>query len=147
MSLVHLSQIEADRLIGLEKMRVDTKIWLFPKPGDIVHVPLSSTDKKESFILDVRRGRIALKATYQERAFVVVPLIRVDIGGPPHRNPDDVEVPSPHIHIYREGYGDKWAHPLPAGEFRDPSDLWETLLDFMAYCKIVDTPDFQKSLF
>lgn len=148
MTLFELSQSEADALIKVEKMRIDNKIWDFPSPGESVHVNLASTDKKESFILDVQRGRIALaKATYQTRVHVVIPLVRIDVGGRPHRNPDDVEVPSPHIHLYREGYGDQWAYPLPFSDFPTPSDLWSTLYDFMSYCNIIEPPEFQRGLF
>jgi hypothetical protein len=62
------------------------------------------------------------KCTYQERYAVIEILLRLDIDGPPHQNPDGVDVPCPHLHVYREGYGAKWAMPLPA-DFTNPSDL------------------------
>lgn len=146
MPIYDLTQAEADALIAMEKVKVDNKLWNFPSAGDSVHVPLLSADSKESFILDVRRGRIAFqKATYQNRAYEVIPLLRLDINGPPHRNPDDEEIPSPHLHIYREGYGDKWAFSLPQ-TIKNTNDLWETLYDFMGYCNISDFPRFQKTL-
>jgi hypothetical protein len=37
--------------------------------------------------------------------------MRLDLDGPPHRNPDDQEIPCPHLHIYRAGYGDSGPSP------------------------------------
>lgn len=146
--MIELSQQEADALIQIEKSKIDNKIWGFPSPGDSIEIPLVSLDKKLKFILDIERGKIALKkAKYQNRAFQIFPLVRVDVGGAPHRNPDDTEVPSPHIHVYREGYGDKWAYPLPVQDFPQPDDLWATLYDFFQFCNIIEPPDFQNSLF
>lgn len=147
MAAIELPQEEADELIAMEKFRTSRRLWEFPQPGEGVHIPLISADHKHDFILDFQRGRINLKkATYQNRVYQVVPLVRLDVGGQPHRNPDDVEVPGPHIHLYREGYGDKWAFPLPP-EFTDPSDLALTLEQFLWYCNVVDAPEFLPSLF
>ena len=68
------------------------------------------------------------------------------LGGPPHRNPDGEEIGTPHIHVYREGYGDKWALPLPA-DFRSVADLGTTLDDFLRYCNVTRPPRIQKGLF
>jgi hypothetical protein len=147
MSALELTQEEADAFIAMEKVKINRDIWHFPPPGDTRHIPLLSVDHKHSFILDIQRGRIDLKkATFQNRVHQVVPLVRVDVGGRPHRNPDDEEIPSPHIHVYREGYGDKWAYPLPLDVFTDPSDLTLTLHQFMCYCNIVDPPEIQPAL-
>lgn len=99
-------------------------------------------------MLDLRRGRIDLaKATYQNRGRHVVVLVRLDFGGAPHRNPDGTEIGSPHLHLYREGFGDKWAIPVPSGPFGDLSDPWRTLMDFMQYCNIVEVPTIRRGLF
>jgi hypothetical protein len=72
------------------------------------------------FLLDVTLYQIKLtKATFQNRARAVIILYRLDIDGAPHRNPDDQEVPCPHLHVYREGFGDKWATPAPTDKFPD----------------------------
>lgn len=145
---INLTQTEADALIALEKHRVDDQPYDYPGMGGSITVPLVSVDKREDFLLDVSRGRIDLKkGTYQTRARHIVVLVRLDFGGQPHRNPDDVEVPSPHLHIYREGYGDKWAFPVPREEFPNMGDLWQTLEDFMRYCNVTEPPFIRKGLF
>jgi hypothetical protein len=143
-----LTQTEADALIALAKQRIDTTMWDYPDLGGRLSVPLVSTNRREQFILDLRRGRIDLaKCTYQNRGRQVVVLVRIDFGGTAHRNPDGEEIGSPHLHVYREGYGDKWAVPAPTDRFGDPSDPWQTLEDFMRYCNIVDPPAIRRGLF
>jgi hypothetical protein len=109
---------------------------------------VKSEDGREAFIIDVnRKGKIKIsKCTYQERYQSIEILLRLDIDGPTHENPDGAEVPCPHLHIYKEGFAAKWAHALPAGEFTDTSDLASTLKDFLRYCKVRDIPDVQRGV-
>lgn len=148
MSRTDLLQAEADALIALAKVKVSDELYDYPGTGGSIMVPLTSEDKREDFLLDIYRGRIdLLKGTYQNRAQQVIVLVRVDFGGAPHRNPDGSEVPCPHLHLYREGFGDKWAAPLPSEIFTNIDDLWQTLEDFMQFCNIVDRPSIVKGLF
>lgn len=142
-----LKQAEADALLALEKRGVDSQTWDYRDFGGAITVPLISMDRRERFILDLRRSQINLaKGTYQNRARQVVILVRLDFGGSPHRNPDGKRVESPHLHLYREGFDDKWAFQVPE-RFMDLSDSWRTLGDFMAYCNIVEPPSIGRSLF
>lgn len=147
MADIHLTQAEADALIVMEKRRLDEQRHSYPTSGSLV-VPLQSVDKREQFLLDISRGRIdLLKGKYQTRARQVVVLVRLDFGGAPHRNPDDQEIGSPHLHLYREGYGDKWAVPVPIEHFPRTSDLWGTLEDFLRYCRVTNPPHIDQGLF
>jgi len=147
MAEINLTQAEADLLLALEKQRKDEDEWDYPGLGGYLHIPLISTDKRENFFLDVERSSINLsKGKYQNRARQVVVLARIDFGGAPHRNPDDKEVPCPHLHLYREGYADKWAIPLPPEQFPSPTDPWQTLHDFMRYCNISLPPTIRRGL-
>ena len=80
------------------------------------------------------------KCTYQERYAVVEVLVRLDLDGPPHENPDGAVLPCPHLHLYKEGFADKWAYPLPAGAFADTTNLTKTFLDFLKYCNVQNIP-------
>lgn len=145
---VNLTQSEADALIAMEKHRENDDTYDYPGMGGSITIPLVSPDKREDFLLDVTRGRIDLKkGTYQNRARHIVILVRLDFGGQPHRNPDDEEVASPHLHIYREGFGDKWAFPVPSDKFPNMNDLWLALEDFMRYCNVTEPPDIRRGLF
>jgi hypothetical protein len=144
----NLSQADADALIAMEKHRANDERHNFPMGGQSLILPLHSPDRREGFLLDLSRARIDLaKVKMQNRARQVVVLVRLDLAGAPHRNPDDSEVPCPHLHLYREGYGDRWAMPLPVDRFSDPSNAWETLARFMAYCNITQPPHIERGLF
>ena len=68
MADIHLTQSEAEALIAMEKHRVGDEHYDYPTSGTLV-VPLQSPDKREQFLLDIRRGRIdLLKGKYQARA-------------------------------------------------------------------------------
>ena len=60
MANIALTQAEADGLLAMEKHRVDDKVWSLPHSGGSVTIPLVSVDGRESFLLDLRRGRINL---------------------------------------------------------------------------------------
>lgn len=65
MADVNLTQAEADALTAMEKRRSDETEWRYPDLGGSVTIPLVSMDRRESFLLDLRRGRIDLtKGTY-----------------------------------------------------------------------------------
>jgi len=143
-----LTQAEADALIAMEKHRISEDRSDFPIGGQSVVLQLQSSDKREHFLLDLSRGRIdLLKVKMQNRARQVVVLVRLDLGGAPHRNPDGEEIPAPHLHVYREGYGDKWAFPVPADRFAKTNDVWATLEDFMRFCNITQPPHIDRGLF
>jgi hypothetical protein len=145
---VNITQAEADFLIAMEKHRLDDQMWVFPGPGERLSIPLTSQDKREDFVLDVTRSQIKLtKATYQNRVRQAIILMRLDIDGPPHRNPDESEVPCPHLHIYREGYGDKWAVVAPPGIYNPTMNLFSLFQAFMGHCNITVPPEFQMGLF
>ena len=123
-------------------------MWVFPEPGGRLAIALTSADKRENFALDITRAQIKLtKATYQTRARQAIILMRLDLDGPPHRNPDGQEICCPHLHVYREGYGDKWAIPAPPGRYPDPQNLFATLDSFMRHCNVTDPPQIEKDMF
>lgn len=144
---MELSENEIDVLLKTEKHCIETKKYSFPQLGGKISIPLFSENKQEEFLLDISRSRIEVsKTTYQNRARKTIILLRLDIGSAPHRNPDGQEISSPHLHIYKEGYGDKFAYPLPK-EFNLCSDSIDYLNTFMDYCNIVLKPNIDIGLF
>lgn len=142
------TQAEADALLAVLKERLDDSEWQFPGPIPSVRIPLASRHGSERFVLDLNRGRInVLKRTYQTRGRQVVILARLDLVGAPHRNPDGTEIACPHLHLYREGYEDKWAIPVPRDLFSDLSNRQRTLDEFMAYCNVVKPPVIHPGVF
>ncbi len=143
-----LTQAEANALMELEKRRGGEDELNYPDFGRKITVPLISTDRRESFLLDLQRSQINLaKCTYQNRGRQIVVLVRLDLGTTPHRNPNGEEIGSPHLHIYRERFGDKWAYPPCPDRFADLEDPWQTLFDFMQFCNVVESPVIRRRLF
>jgi hypothetical protein len=134
-------------LLQLNKLLVKGGTIDFPCSGSAQELEVKSLDGEEAFLIDInRRGRIKIsKCTYQERYHVIEILLRLDIDGPTHQNPDGTEVPCPHLHIYREGYADKWAQPIPA-DFTNPADLIATLREFLVYCRVQNIPGINRPL-
>ena len=148
MASVGLNQMEADALLALAKYRTDATERKYPDFGGRTTIPLASQDQRERFLLDLRRARIDLaKGTYQNRARQVVILARLDFASAPHRNPDGQDIGSPHLHLYREGFDDKWAFPIPTNHFSHLTDPWETLQDFMRFCNVIEPPFIRRGLF
>ena len=74
-------------------------------------------------------------------------LLRLDIDGPPHRNPDGEEIPCPHLHTYREGFGVKWAIPAPIHRYPNTLDLLSTFEAFLLECNIIGPLRVERGLF
>lgn len=147
MPSINLPQTLADALIAMAKRKTDDTEWRFPYTGGKSIIPLESLDGRESFFLDLYRGRINLaKNTFQNRARRSVILARLDVDGPPHRNPDDEEIPAPHLHIYRAGYGDKWAVTAPFDHFPNLGSTELSLRDFMRFINVTDPPNIRREL-
>jgi len=142
-----LTQSEADALLALEKHYRGEAHFIFPSYGGELRIPLKSTDNREEFSLDIWRSSISLtRNKFQNRARKSIVLVRVDIGGANHRNPDGTEVPCPRIHIYRSGFADKWAEPL-SSVLSNTENQQDILREFMDFCHIVSKPIIQEDLF
>lgn len=141
-----LTQAEADILIAMAKIFADARAIAIP-PGVDDTRELIGADPKERFLLDIWRSTFRLsKFRLQTRGRQIIVLVRLDIGGAPHTNPDGTRLPGTHLHIYREGYEDKWAQPIDPARFRDLADIRLAFEDFCGVCNIAGIPPFQPSL-
>lgn len=142
-----ISKAEIEYLLNLEQNCKSSQKYIFPSLGGKIEIELSSTDKKEDFLLDVWRSHIDLTRTkFQNRARNTIPLVRLDINSAPHKNPDGEQLAGTHLHIYKEGYNDKFAYSLP-GEFTDCKSPGDFLEKFMDYCHIIKKPIIEEDLF
>jgi hypothetical protein len=138
-----LTQSEADALILMAKSFEGSAPISIPPGADETH-DLIGADRHERFLLDIWRGKIRLsKLKCQTRGRKVIVLVRLDVDGAPHTNPDGSQLPGTHLHLYKEGYDDKWANPIDPTRFGKLGDVQQTLRDFCAYCNIDNLPPFQ----
>lgn len=115
-------------------------------PGTDQTREMTGEDRREHFLLDIWRGTLRLsKVKHQTRGRKVVVLVRLDIDGAPHTNPDGTKLGGSHLHVYREGYEDKWAGEIDPADFANTSDMQTAFEDFCRYCNI-EVPPFQGEL-
>lgn len=151
-----LTQDEAERLIAMEKRFEDVvDFLLLPESGQNLTIPIASLDGQESFLLDVRQGRLRegeppfegwrLQLRYGNQV-----LVRLETGGPTHTNPKQApnrrlsiyagyRIPTPHMQIYVEGEHHLWAFPPPP-EFTALNNIAVTWREFLSYCNLIETP-------
>lgn len=144
-----LSQEDVEYLLELVKVLSGTSSITLPTPGKSLELDVVAKESKERFVIDVnRKGTINVKkATFQTRYQKSIVLLRLDIEGSPHRNPNEEVIPCPHIHVYKEGYGASWAYPLEKEIITDTSDLLQVLIDFLKYNNVNKVPPiYQQSL-
>ncbi len=149
-----LTQDEADQLFGMEKAFVSAETIEFNMAAAFQQThDLHSRDRRELFLLDIERGvRNRARLKYQTRARRTIVLARIDISGKAHRNLSNYphrpgeRFTGVHIHLYREGFGDRVAYlpeDLPA--FKVPGQLHDLnwLTAFLDFCNIIDRPLIQ----
>jgi hypothetical protein len=107
-----------------------------------------SLTTKDVFILDYYIGSIQInKFTYNKRFRKTIPMVRFDSAGR-HTNPDGQFFDGPHIHVYKEGYDDKFAFPISIiGINVGSCDKTTVLNNFLKYCNINNCPPMQNILF
>jgi hypothetical protein len=103
-----LTQAEADQLMKVSKHFIRPPAAITVPPGVDDTYELAGPDGREVFLLDVWRGTLRLsKLKFQNRVRTAVILVRLDVDGAPHTNPDGSNLPGTHLHLFKEGYEDK----------------------------------------
>ncbi len=155
-----ISQLDADFFFGMEKIPEEVKEYQFPGSGQKLTLAYTSSDRRENFLFDIYRGSICItKVTYQNRVRKAFILRRLDLDGAVHVNPEVESVPlsflapfngkeiqTPHLHVYVEGYGEKWAVPADSLLAVEGKDIYEVMIDFFKYCHVNQLPNIIKTL-
>ncbi len=155
-----ITQQEADFFFGMEKYPENNREYQFPNSGGKLILSFTSADKHEKFLFDIYRGSIKItKVVYQNRVRKAYILRRSDFDGAPHLNPEveavplqllephnGKEIPSPHIHLYVEGFGEKWAVPAELLLPISGKDIYEIMEEFFRYCNVKQLPKITKTL-
>jgi hypothetical protein len=143
-----ITQTEFDFLIKLEKVFDDpeTPIQLGPAP---IHWSrqLNATTNKEAFLFDFYRGSFELcRYTYNKRYRQTIILLRYESGGR-HTNPDGQSFEGPHVHLYREGFGDKFAFPYTEIGVVEGDSMEGVFNKIMYFCNVKRFPSVELSMF
>lgn len=155
-----ITQQDADFFFGMEKFPEEDKEYQFPGSGQNLILSFVSADKRENFLFDIFRGSIKItKVVYQNRVRKSYVLRRLDFDGAAHPNPEVEKVPlpllelyngkeisTPHIHLYVEGFAEKWAVPAEVLLSVDGKDIYEIMIDFFRYCNVKQLPKIEKTL-
>lgn len=144
-----LTDTEVQRLIRLSKKFADTTEVTVPPSGAFEHSSeLVAVEEREAFLLDVSRHAIRItRCKSQTRYARNIILLRVELDGPPHVNPDGTDVGPSHVHVYKEGYDDRWAYPLSNyPEFLQCSTLVDLVRSFCRYCGVVSVIPYQEGV-
>lgn len=135
-----LTDKEFKNIMAMKKNFIDSDIKIC-KIGENISYDLISNDNTRKFKLDIdrRNGRISLNKLKIQNRTDNICLIRIDIDSPPHINPDGFITSRNHIHLYKEGYGLKWAVDLKNFHsiyFKNISIFNSLFIDFCSYCNI-----------
>jgi hypothetical protein len=139
-----LTQAEADQFMQMVKHFVRPPATITIPPGVDDTYELAGPNEREIFLLDVWRGTLRLsKLKFQNRVRTAIVLVRLDVDGAPHTNPDGQRFSGTHIHLFKEGYDDRWAYPVDAKSFPVLTDPGKTFHDFCSFCRIESPPAVQ----
>lgn len=144
-----LTQSEFDQLVHIEKIfKENSSLTLGPAPikwtRDII-----SSDRKETFLLDFIRGSLEIKKyTYNKRYRQSIVLLRICSTGR-HSNPQILGgecFNGPHVHVYKEGYGDKVAYSINTIGINDGFTMDGALKALLDYFNVIAQPSIQTTI-
>ncbi len=142
-----ITQMEFEFLLAQEEeFNLLDPIKLGPAPQQWVR-QIKSIETKDIFLLDFYRGSFELtKYTYNNRYRQSIILLRYDSKGR-HTNPDGELLDGPHVHIYREGFNDKFAFPISEVGV-DLVDTMEIVLaKILRFCNVNKIPSIEVPMF
>lgn len=134
-----LTDSEARFLLEIEKIVTENSIDI-PIDGDKCGLNLERHDNNDNVLIIhiVSSSKNKEKYTFNVVYNKCITILRIDIGGSlVHINPDGTEIPVPHMHIYRDGFDDTFAIPLP-DSFSDVDNIAKVLYDLFAYSNVIN---------
>lgn len=143
-----ITQAEYDFLMVQNKSFDDlvSPIQLGPAPLQWVR-QINSLTSKEIFLLDFYRGSVELsKYTINNRYRQTIIMLRYDNGGR-HTNPDGILFEGPHVHLYREGYNDKFAFAASEVNITSTDTMEQVFKKIMHFCNVKQVPTIEVPMF
>ena len=126
------------------------KTFITNEPLEVSSAPqkwtrkLQAVDTADTFLIDFYRGKLNLaKFTINSRYQGSIVLARLDSRGT-HKNPDGKIIQGPHIHIYQQDYGEKFAYSLSTHGFKEPiPSIKHTIVEFLAFFNVTHIPEIK----
>ncbi|HBY69669.1 MAG TPA: hypothetical protein DEG69_19165 [Flavobacteriaceae bacterium] len=143
-----ITQSDFDIFIKEEKVFSDLikPLTLSPAPINWTR-EIKAINSKNIYLLDFYRGSFELsRYTYNKRFRQSIILIRYDSGGR-HTNPDGVSFDGPHVHIYKEGFNDKFAYPISELSINNNFSMEEVLNKLLQFCNVTKRPSIEVPMF
>lgn len=144
-----LTQAEADTLKAIEKYLLEPGRVKLPRPQTTntynLKYTLNSKNMQDMKVSAYRGKKNPDKVSYRLIYGDYFILLRIDTkDNTPHQNPDGTLIAplQPHIHIYKEGYRDKYAYPLPK-DFSDAENIMTLFIEFLTYSTILNADKVQ----
>lgn len=143
-----ITQLEFDLLLKEEKVFDDVSKSLALGPAPISWTrQINSLETNNIFLLDYYRGSFELsKYTYNKRYKQTIILLRYDNRGR-HTNPDGISFDGPHIHIFKEGYNDKFAYPISEIGIEESDTIEIVLNKILHICNVTKLPSIEIPMF
>lgn len=143
-----ITQNDFELIIKEEKVFSDliNPLALSPAPLQWTR-EIEAVNSKNKYLLDFYRGSFELtRYTYNKRYRQSIILLRYDNGGR-HTNPDGRSFNGPHVHIFREGYNDKFAFPISDLNIDESNSIDEVLENLLQFCNVIKRPIIQTPIF
>jgi hypothetical protein len=103
-----------------------------PSNGDKLKLHLKNSLNQDNFELNISTHSIRIEKTnYHLQENRILPLLRLEVFATPHKNPNGEKISENHLHIYKEGFEDRWAYPVDhiLKHSRDRIIIFQSLLD------------------
>jgi hypothetical protein len=136
--LMDLTQSEADGLRIVRKLFLDKMPLIINQPYSEQRQLRSETNPYDTFYLNINQTAIEFGKYNTLTRYFSICLVRICIDKDSvHENPDGKKIKGHHIHIYKEGYADRFAYPLENYNFSN-FDIVPLLRQFLRFCNIED---------
>lgn len=143
-----LTQAEYEYLMNQDKEfdNLNEPMQLGPPPIKWTR-QINSLSTNDIFLFDFYRGSFELtRYTFNKRYRQTIILVRYDNGGK-HTNPDGQLFDGPHVHLYREGYNDKFAYPISEIGINETDSIENKLKKILQFCNVKNFPSIEVPMF
>ncbi len=132
----NLTQSEAEALMAVRKIFEDTSPLMIDRPFREERKLISSANSSDTFYLNINETAIEFGKYFVNNRYFSTPLVRLCMDKDAvHENPDGQKIQGCHIHIYREGYGDKFASELRLANITGTTTI-QVIGQFLVFCNI-----------